>query len=85
MPGDRSEDGRVQARGQPGGVRQEGDPRDSEEPHHPERLQPPHSGYPITRTHTSIIRALETNLREVLQSWRRPFSHLLTLVHARLA
>ena len=76
VPGDRSEDGRVQARAQPGGVRQEGDPRDSEEPHHPERLQPPHSGYPITRTHTSIIRALETNLREVLQSWRRPFLRL---------
>ena len=54
-PGDRSEDGRVQARGQPGGVRQEGDPGDCEEPHHQERLQPPYSGYPITRTHTSSI------------------------------
>ena len=38
VPGDRSEDGRVQARAQPGGVRQEGDTGDSEEPHHQERL-----------------------------------------------
>ena len=76
MPGDRSEDGRVQARAKPGGVRQEGDPRDSEEPHHQERLQPPHSGYPITRTHTSIVSISIIREKVVVRAFNLPSPRL---------